>query len=308
MTDLLAQLPPDPMLERRRLVQATAAKTQGRRATRSALFTTLLSACLALAVVPLFLVIAALIVRGGKVLTWTFLTQAPLQPTIFDQENIGGVGNAIIGSLVVDGVAALMAVPLGIILGLYLAETESRWANGLRRVTEIMTGLPSILLGIFAFIYIVTNMHAYSGFAAAVALAMLMTPVITKAAETALRSVPRTLTEAGLALGARQSKVSLKVVLPVAAPGIITGVLLALARAIGETAPLLFVIGASIRFDWNPFHSMSALPLMTYEYASAAYDSQHTAAWGVGLILVIIVLLLNVSARLIAAFMRRERH
>ena len=308
MTDLLAQLPPDPMLERRRVVQHAAQKSQRRRAIRSNIFVVLLSACLALAIVPLFLVIAALIVRGGHVLSWAFLTKPPLQPTLFAQDDIGGVGPAIIGSIVVDLIAALIAVPVGIVLGLYLSETESRWANALRRVTEIMTGLPSILLGIFAFIYVVTNLHAFSGFAASVALAMLMTPVITKAAETALRSVPRTLTEAGLALGARQSKVSLRVVLPVAAPGIITGVLLALARAIGETAPLLFVIGASIRFEWNPFHMMSALPLMTYQYSSAAYDSQHAAAWGVGLILVIIVLLLNISARAVAAFMRRERH
>jgi phosphate transport system permease protein len=241
-------------------------------------------------------------------LDWTFISQVPQQPTLFQQDQIGGVGNAIVGSLVIDGVAALFAVPLGVVLGLYLSESDTRWANGLRRVTEIMTGLPSILLGIFAYIYVVTNMQSFSGFAGAVALALLMTPVITKAAETALRAVPTTLTEAGLALGARQSKVSMRVVLPVAMPGIITGVLLALARAVGETAPLLFVIGASIRYDWNPFHVMAALPLMTYNYSSAAYDSQHHAAWGIGLLLVIIVLILNASARLIAAFMRRERH
>ena len=308
MTDVLAQLPPDPILERRRLVQSIATKTQRRRAVRSSLFIGLLSACLAMAIAPLFFVIYALIVRGGHVLTWVFITKVPVQPTLFEQDQIGGIGNAILGSLVVDLVAALIAVPLGVILGLYLSETETRWANGLRRAAEIMTGLPSILLGIFAYIYIVTTMQSFSGFAASIALAMLMTPVITKAAETALRSVPRTLTEAGLALGARQSKVSLRVVLPVATPGIITGVLLALARAIGETAPLLFVIGASINYEWNPFHQMAALPMMTFTYSSAAYDSQHAAAWGIGLMLVIIVLVLNASARLIAAFMRRERH
>lgn len=308
MTDLLAKLPPDPLLERRRVVQLMSQKTQRARSLRSGVFLSLLVTTLVVAIVPLFFVCAALVQRGFKVLSWGFLTQVPQQPTLMQQDTIGGVGNAIIGSLVVDSVAALVAVPLGIILGLYLSETQSRPATALRSITEIMTGLPSILLGVFAYVYIVLNMHAFTGFAGAMALALLMTPVITKAAETALRSVPRTLTEAGLALGARQSKVSLKVVLPVAAPGIITGVLLALARAIGETAPLLLVMGASIQYEWNPLHPMSALPLMTFNYSSAAYDSQHAAAWGVAIVLVAIVLMLNVMSRLVAAFMRRERH
>lgn len=308
MTSLLSQLPPDPILERRRIVQQTALKTQRRRSVQSTLFLSLLGICLTVAVVPLFFVVYALIVRGGKVLTWTFITQVPMQPTLFEQDMIGGIGNAIVGSLIVDLLAAAVAVPVGVILGLYLAGTDSKPANLLRAVTEIMTGLPSILLGIFAYIYIVTALQSFSGFAAAIALAMLMTPVITKGAETALRSVPNTLSEAGLALGARESKVAIKVVLPVALPGIVTGVLLALARAIGETAPLLFVLGASIRYEWNPFHQMAALPKMVYDYSSAAYDSQHAAAWGIGLMLVIIVLILNAGARLITAFMRRERH
>ena len=248
MTDLLAKLPPDPLLERRRVVQLMSQKNQRVRSLRSGLFLSLLVSALMVAIIPLFFVCAALVQRGFKVLSWGFLTQVPQQPTLMQQDTIGGVGNAIIGSLVVDGVAALVAVPLGIILGLYLSETQSRPATALRSITEIMTGLPSILLGVFAYVYIVLNMHAFTGFAGAMALALLMTPVITKAAETALRNVPRTLTEAGLALGARQSTVSLIVVLPVAAPGIITGVLLALARAIGETAPLLLVMGASIQY------------------------------------------------------------
>ena len=308
MTDLLQQLPPDPVLERRQIVQHTAQKTAARRKRNSQFFMSTLGLCLAISVLLLILVLIAVVGKGLHVISWTFLTGTPIQPTLFAQEDIGGIGNAIVGSLVVDAVAALVAVPLGIVLGLYLSETDSRPANALRAVTEIMTGLPSILLGVFAYVYIVTTMQSFSGFAASMALAILMTPVITKASETALRAVPRTLSEAGLALGARQSKVSLKVVLPIATPGIITGVLLALARAIGETAPLLLVMGASIRYEWNPFNPLSALPLMTYNYSSAAYDSQHAAAWGIAFVLVALVLILNMTARLVAGWMRRERH
>jgi phosphate transport system permease protein len=295
------------MLERRRVIQEISLKKMGRRKLRSNLFMALLLISIVVAIIPLGFIVVTLIQRGAAEISWSFLSQTPVQPTLFDQEHIGGIGNAIVGSLVVDAVAAAVAVPLGIILGLYLSETSSRPAKILRGTCEVMTGLPSILFGVFAYIYIVTAMRSYSAFAASMALAMLMTPVITKGAETALRDVPQTLREAGLALGARQSKVTLKVVLPYAFPGVFTGVLLALARAVGETAPLLFVIGNSIIFDWNPAHPNTAMPLMIFNYASTFYDSQHHAAWGIALTLVTIVFALNLVARLVAARMRREQ-
>jgi phosphate transport system permease protein len=267
----------------------------------------LLVVATAATVVPLGFIVAALVAKGSHVISWSFLTDTPIQPTLMDQDNIGGVGNAIVGSLVVDGIAALMAIPVGVLIGLYLSERDTRFAALLRAVSEIMTGLPSILFGVFSYIYIVTAMQGYSAFAASIALAMLMTPVISKAAETALRDVPETLKEAGLALGARQSKVTLKVILPYAFPGVFTGVLLALARAVGETAPLLFVIGASIIYDWNPTHPNTAMPLMIFNYASSFYDSQQGAAWGIALTLVTIVFALNLIARLVASRMRREQ-
>jgi phosphate transport system permease protein len=307
MTVLDTQLPPDPMLERRRLVQEASAKKLRGRKIRSSVFMSSLSAALVVSVIPLGFIIAALISKGASVISGTFLTATPIQPNLLDQDNIGGIGNAITGSLLVDGVAALIAVPLGVLIGLYLSESDSRPSTILRTVAEIMTGLPSILFGVFSYIYIVTAMKGYSALAASIALSMLMTPVITKAAETALRDVPVTLKEAGLALGARQSKVTLKVILPYAFPGVFTGVLLALARAIGETAPLLFVIGASIIYDWNPTHPNTAMPLMIFNYAGSFYESQQAAAWGVALTLVTIVFALNMIARLVAARMRREQ-
>jgi phosphate transport system permease protein len=307
MTDVLMDLPPDPILERRRVIQETASKKIGRRQLNSRILSGVFGLTLVLSLIPLVSVLATLIKRGVSVISWGFLTHDPIQPTLINQNAVGGIGNAMVGSLVVDGIAALVAVPLAILIGLYLAETESRTANFMRAITEIMTGLPSILLGVFAYIYIVLTMKAYSGFAAIVAITFLMVPVITKAAETAIRGVPHTLREAGLALGARNSKVSRGVILPVAAPGLITGVLLSLARAVGETAPILLVIGISGRTDWNPFHQMSALPLDIYQDSASGYASQQQEAWGIALVLVVAVLVLSLGSRFVAARMRREQ-
>jgi phosphate transport system permease protein len=264
---------------------------------------------LIVAVAPLCLVLWTIVDRGGHVLDWAFLSKLPTAPDLFHLNAIGGIANAIIGSIIVDLMAAVVAVPLSIVLALYLSETETRVARLFRATVEILTGVPSILLGVFAYVFIVLPMHQLSALAASFALAMLMTPIITKAVETTLRTVPTTIREAALALGARRGTVSRRVVLPAARPGVITSVLLALARAMGETAPLLLVIGATVSttWDWNPLHPMSAMPTLTYYYAFAAYPSQHDAAWGVALILICIILVLSLSSRLIAARMNRER-
>jgi len=308
VTDLLLDLlPPDPILDRRRQIQETAARKIGRRQLNGRIMVGVLWLALAASLVPLFSVLLTLIHRGYSLLTWSFLTHNPVQPSLIDTTNIGGIANAIVGSLVVDGISALVAVPLAILIGLYLAETESRVANFMRAITEIMTGLPSILLGVFAYVYVVLTMKAYSGLAAIVAITFLMIPVITKAAETAIRGVPSTLREAGLALGARNSKVSRGVILPVATPGLITGVLLSLARAVGETAPILLVIGVSGKTTWDPFQQMSALPLDVYQDSASGFASQQQEAWGTALVLVIAVLVLSLGSRLAAARMRREK-
>jgi len=293
----LTELPPDPILERRHEIQKRAAQTIGRRTLLSKLFLTLLVLAFILALVPLGSVIFALLQKGLASISWPFLHTLPTQPSLIAQNAIGGIGNAIEGSLIID-----------VLLGLYLAESLSRAANFLRAIIEIMTGLPSILLGVFAYEYVVVKLKSFSGLAGIVALAVLMIPVIAKASEIAFRGVPATLREAGLALGARSSRVSRGVILPAAMPGVITGVLLSLARAMGETAPLLLVIGASSDWNWNPLHQMAALPLLTYNYSGSQYPSQRAAAWGVALTLVTIVMILSLGSRLVAARMRRERH
>jgi phosphate transport system permease protein len=308
MSTTLTELPPDPILERRHEIQKRAAQTIGRRTLLSKIFLTFLVGAFMLALVPLGSVIFALLQKGLASISWAFLHTLPTQPSLVAQNAIGGIGNAIEGSLIIDAIAGLIAIPIAVLLGLYLSESLSRAANFLRAIIEIMTGLPSILLGVFAYEYVVVRLKSFSGLAAIVALAVLMVPVIAKASELAFRGVPATLREAGLALGARSSRVSRGVILPAAMPGVITGVLLSLARAMGETAPLLLVIGASNTWNWNPLHQMAALPLLTYNYSGSQYPSQRAAAWGVALTLVVIVMILSLGSRLVAARMRRERH
>ncbi len=301
-------LPPDPIYDRREQIRTITAHTLRRRARRSRIFLGMITSSLVVALIPLALVLYTVVRRGGGDLSYAFLTKLPQVPTIGQASSIGGIGNAILGTLIVAGLAALGAIPLSLALGLYLTEVSTRAANALRGAIEILSGVPSILLGVLAYIFIVLPEHHFSAFAASVALAILMTPVITKSVETALRGVPDAVVEAGLALGARQWTVARRVVLPAARPGIITGTLLALARAMGETAPLLLIIGATYSSSWdsNPFKPMSALPTLTYYYSSSSYPSQHEAAWGVAFVLVVLVLLLNLSSRFIAARLSRR--
>jgi phosphate transport system permease protein len=210
----------------------------------------------------------------------------------------------------------LFAIPIGIIAGLFLAQSTSRFAYALRWTAEIMTGLPSILLGIFAYQMIVIGFHewgismhgiGFSGYAGSFAIGVLMIPVIIKASESSLRSVPNTIKEAGLALGARDGVIARRIILPTALPGLITAVLLAVSRAVGETAPILWVIGASNVNTWNPGHEIASMPLAIFQSATSPYTSLREETWGIALTLVVVVLILNLGSRLLAAWLQRER-
>ncbi len=309
MSSTIVGLPPDPILERRQLIQLKASQSLARRTMTSRVVVGLMWVALVIALVPLGSVVFALLQKGSRFLSWNFLTSLPQLPSLISLNTIGGVGNAVAATLVIDALAALVAVPVGVIVGLYLAEGTSPPANFLRAVVEIMTGMPSILLGVFAYEYFVVEMKSYSGIAAVIALGILMVPVIAKAAELAFRSVPTSLREAALALGARESRVARQVIVPTALPGVLTGVLLALARAVGETAPVLLVAGPTISnlWNWNPFHPMTPMPMLIFGYANSQYPSQRAAAWGVALALVALVVILTTSSRLLSSRMRRER-
>ena len=303
-------LPPDPVLERRQLIQLRASQRLARRTMASRLVTFVVVTCLIVALVPLGSVVIALVAKGARFISWSFLTSLPQLPSLMNLNEIGGVGNAIAASLVIDALAAVVAVPVGVVIGLYLASFDTRPARFIRMVVEMMTGMPSILFGVFAYEYFVVSMKTYSGIAAVIALGMLMVPVIAKAAELAFRAVPASLREAALALGARESRVARQVVVPTARPGVITGVLLALARAVGETAPVLLVVGPTIAnlWSWNPLHPMTPMPLLIFGYSNSQFPSQRAAAWGVALTLVALVVILTTASRLISNRMRKERH
>jgi phosphate transport system permease protein len=305
----LGTLPADPILERRALVQRTARRSLGRRSFVSRVMLCICGAALGLCVAVLAWIIYLLISKGISYISVDFLTQNPGNPTILQPNNIGGIKNAIVGSIVIDSLAVLMAVPVGIVAGLLLAESDNRFVNGVRTTTEVMTGLPSILLGVFIYeIVIIRYKQSFSGFAGSLALAILMIPIIMKASEVAFRGVPGSLKEAGLSLGLSKGRVSRSITVPTATPGLLTAVLLATSRAVGETAPLLWVIGATYVTSWNPFKEQAALPLAIYQpFLNGISPALQASAWGTALVLVTVVLFLNLGSRLAAAYSQRER-
>ncbi len=296
-------LPPDPVVERRRLIQEAAAHSLRRRRRSSRLALGLCWACLAVAVVPLVAVLAYVVVEGLPAWNVDFFTHATTPEGIPG----GGVWNAIVGTVVITAAATAVTVPLGLLCGLFLARSDGRIGAAVRFTADVMTGVPSITVGIFGYIAVVRNTGGYSGLAGAFAIGFIMLPVIMRAGETAIRGVPRSLDEAALALGARQATITWRVVLPTALPGLITGVLLAVARGLGETAPLLLTIFGNQYLEWNPTKPMSALPLVIYQNSSQPYADLVQVAWGAALLLMVVVLVLSIGSRLAAAALRKER-
>ena len=292
----------DPILERRRAVQSAAAASLRRRALGSRLALGVCWAFLGVAIVPLVAVVAYVVSKGLPAWSADFFTHSTVPEGIPG----GGVWNAIVGTAVITGIAVAVTVPLGLVVGLFLAESDGRFAASLRFASDVMTGVPSITVGIFGYIAIVRN-YGYSGFAGAFAIGFIMLPVIVRAGETAFRGVPHSLNEAAMALGARRATIARKVVVPTAMPGVITGVLLAVARGLGETAPLLLTIFGNQYLQWNPGKPMEALPILIYNNSSQPYPDQVQIAWGAALLLMVVVLVLSIGSRLLAARLQKER-
>jgi phosphate transport system permease protein len=304
------ELPGDPILERRALVQSTARRTLRRRNAISVAMLWICGSALALAGIVLVWIVFLLIDRGAHWWSVTFFTQVPQFPSISQPNAIGGISNEISGSLSIDACAIVMAAPIGVIGGLLLAEADNPFVNLIRRIAEVMTGLPSILFGIFVFGILILKLNTgLAGIDGSVALAILMIPVIMKSSEVSFRQVPGLYKEAGLALGLTKGRVSRSIVTPVAAPGLLTSVLIATSRAVGETAPLLFLIGTTYKFGWNPLGQMVALPTTIYQNVLNSYSpAQAQQAWGIALFLAALVLVLNLGSRMLTAFLQRERH
>lgn len=209
-----------------------------------------------------------------------------------------GVAHAITGTLIMVGVASLGAVPVGILGGIFLAEYPgTRWGDLARLASDVLVGTPSIAVGLFAYALLVAPFHHFSGYAGAGALAVLMLPIVIRTTESAVRLIPGGLRETGLALGLPRWRVSLQLVLPAAAPGVITGALLAVARASGETAPLLFTSFGNPFLSFDPTQPLEALPHVVYKFALTPYASLQSQAWGAALVLVAMVLIINLASR-----------
>ncbi|MGA8145808.1 MAG: phosphate ABC transporter permease PstA [Candidatus Acidiferrales bacterium] len=243
----------------------------------------------------LFLILGYLIWHGGSSLSWSFFTQLP-KPV---GETGGGMANAIVGSLKLLLLAAVMGLPVGILAGVYLAEFGGKtFSFVVRYTTDLLNGVPSIVIGIFAYSLAVLPVKHFSTLAGGFALGIMVIPITVRSTEEFLRSIPGSLREGAMALGASKWKTIATVVLPAASGGILTGMLLALARVAGETAPLLFT-AFSNRY-WSPGwgQPIASLPVMIYTYAIAPYDDWHRQAWAAGLVLLGLVLLANFGCRL----------
>jgi phosphate transport system permease protein len=267
--------------------------TFGRRKLIDKVMTAVAYVCAFLAFIPLVAITFEVVRRGLPAWDLDFFTGLP--STYGDG---GGMSNAIIGSVIIVGMAGLMAIPVGILSGIYLAEYgDNRLGNALRFVADVMTGAPSVVIGILAYSVFVVATGRSAAIFGSVALAILVLPVIVRATEEIIRLVPGDLNEASLALGIPRWKTILRVVVPTALGGIVTGVILAMARAAGETAPLLFAIGSSNFLNTNPLDGpMAALPVIIYQ--QSAYGGEVLQnAWGGALLLFLVVVLLNLMAR-----------
>ncbi len=258
-----------------------------------------------LTTIPLFAILGEVFVRGYKQISWSFLTEPTptaykaMQAVQAGEPVPGGIANGIIGTLIMLVMAMIVAVPLGILCGSYLAENrKSKFSHVVSYMTDLLQGTPSVIIGIITYIWVVVPMKGYSAIAGSVALAILMLPLIIRSTEETLRILPDSLKEAGLALGGNRARVMLKVQLPSAFSGIFTGILLAISRVIGETAPLMFTaLGCSfIRFTLNK--PISAVPLLIWEFFND--PNLQDLIWGASLFLLLFVLLLNLTAKYIA--------
>ena len=252
----------------------------------------------ALALLPLGFILIYVVIKALPALNLGFFTQTPEPVGIAG----GGMLNAIVGTLLLVSMASIMAIPVSILTGIYLNERgSSRFANIVRLLTNTLAGVPSIAAGLFAYTLVVIAMGGFSAFSGSVALAILMMPVMVRATEEGLRMVPRELREGALALGIPQWKATIRVILPTALSSIVTGILLSVARASGEAAPLLFTAFGSPFLTFDPTHPIAALPLQIFVYATSPYQDSKDLAWTGALTLVVIVLMTSLLARLIAA-------
>jgi phosphate transport system permease protein len=277
------------------------ARGLGRRRVASVAMVALTCVAAALAIVPLVAILGYLIKQGAGALSLDFFTSMP-KPV---GESGGGMANAIVGTLILIAIASIVGLPVGIGAGLYLAERGgTRLANLVRFLADVLNGLPSIVMGIFAWEFLVRPIGHFSALAGGAAIGAMMIPLVTRTTEEMVRTVPQSLREAALALGFPRWRTSLQIVLRTALGGIVTGVLVAVARVAGETAPLLFTAFGNQFFSTRLTQPIAALPLQIFTYAISPYDEWHAQAWAGALVLIALVLVISVISR----FVVRSKH
>jgi phosphate transport system permease protein len=245
--------------------------------------------------IPLLLIILYIFREGITKINWNFLTKIP-KPV---GETGGGISNALIGSILIVLTASVIAIPVGILCGIYLSENKTgRLSYWSRLSVDVLQGVPSIVIGIVVYFWIVKPIGTFSAFSGSIALAIMMLPILIRSTEETLKMIPFSLKEAGLALGLPYHKVILKVIVPCGISGILSGIMLSIARIAGETAPLLFTAFGNPYLNTNLAKPMQSLPLMIFNYATSPYDDWHDMAWGAALILLFTVLFLNIITKL----------
>jgi phosphate transport system permease protein len=285
------------------LLADAARRRAGRRRTTNRIMLGTAGAAAIIAVVPLVWIVAYVVVQGISAISLEFFTNLPTPVGVPG----GGIANSIVGSLITVGLGVIIAMPIGLLIGFYAAaRSQSRSGKAIRFLTDTVAGVPSIVMGIFAYTIIVLPQGHFSALSGGVVLSFIMLPVIVRSTEEMLKLVPGSLREGSLALGAPEWRTSLRVMLPAAASGILTGLMLAIARAAGEAAPMLFTSFG------NPFMSTSlddpiaTLPHTIYVYAISPYEDWKAKAWGTALVLIVLVLTLNVVARSIVGWRTRQ--
>ena len=280
---------------RQRAVSERTRRGLGRRRAVNALMLGLLALAAVLAVLPLVFILTHLVVRGAGSLDIAFFTHMP-EPV---GEAGGGMANAIVGTLILITLAAAFGLPVGVGAGIYLAERHGTWlANTVRFLSDVLNGLPSIVMGIFAWQFLVRPVGHFSALSGGVALGVMMVPMIARTTEEMVRVVPTSLREAALALGYARWRTGLVIVLRTASAGIVTGVLVALARVAGETAPLLFTALGNQFWSTSVTQPIAALPLQIFNYAISPYDDWHRLAWAGALVLIGLMLVISIVARI----------
>jgi phosphate transport system permease protein len=257
---------------------------------------TVTALCALIGAAILIVILGYVAFAGARAINPAFLTQLPVPVG----EPGGGVANGIVGTLITVAIATLLALPIGLLSALFLALFGRGWfPEAVRFLSDVLSGIPSIAIGLFAYTLLVAPFRHFSALSASVAFAILMLPIILRTSEEAIRSVPREIREGALALGLSEFATTMRIVVPAARPAITTGLLLAIARVTGETAPLLFTAFGSQFWELNPAQPMAQLPLQVFTYAISPYESWHAQAWAGALLLIAAVFILNVLARLV---------